>query len=79
MQKLYSENRKEKMELLKGLTLGRDDTANISPLQQVPFDFFSTYRSKTSHVLVQNSLYRFEAYIGCQFTMHYSWNISLIL
>uniref|UniRef100_A0A2N9ET77 AB hydrolase-1 domain-containing protein n=1 Tax=Fagus sylvatica TaxID=28930 RepID=A0A2N9ET77_FAGSY len=32
--KLYSENRKEKMELLKGLTLGRDDTANISPLQQ---------------------------------------------
>ncbi|KAF5468635.1 hypothetical protein F2P56_012775 [Juglans regia] len=32
--KLYSQNRKEKMELLKGLTLGRDDKANISPLLQ---------------------------------------------
>ncbi|KAF7830406.1 Monoacylglycerol lipase ABHD6 [Senna tora] len=31
---LYSENRKEKMELLKGLTLGRDDTPNLAPLQQ---------------------------------------------
>ncbi|XP_054791897.1 uncharacterized protein LOC129297597 isoform X1 [Prosopis cineraria] len=31
---LYSENRKEKMELLKGLTLGRDDAVNLSPLQQ---------------------------------------------
>lgn len=34
LQKLYSDNRKEKIELLKGLTLGRDDTANISPLTQ---------------------------------------------
>uniref|UniRef100_A0A5B6YY41 AB hydrolase-1 domain-containing protein n=2 Tax=Davidia involucrata TaxID=16924 RepID=A0A5B6YY41_DAVIN len=34
LHKLYSENRKEKMELLKGLTLGRDNTVNISPLQQ---------------------------------------------
>lgn len=32
--KLYVENRKEKLELLKGLILGRDDTVNISPLQQ---------------------------------------------
>ncbi|KAF3951709.1 hypothetical protein ACB098_01G090900 [Castanea mollissima] len=32
--KLYSENRMEKLELLKGLTLGREDTPNISPLQQ---------------------------------------------
>ncbi|XP_015083823.1 epoxide hydrolase 4-like isoform X1 [Solanum pennellii] len=33
--KLYLENRKEKLELLKGLSLGRDDTvANITPLQQ---------------------------------------------
>ncbi|KAJ1382270.1 Alpha/Beta hydrolase fold [Sesbania bispinosa] len=32
--KLYAENRKEKMELLKGISLGRDDTLNISPLQQ---------------------------------------------
>lgn len=31
---LYSEHRKEKMELLKGLTLGRDDAVNLSPLQQ---------------------------------------------
>ncbi|KAF8393627.1 hypothetical protein HHK36_021872 [Tetracentron sinense] len=31
---LYSENRKEKMELLKGITLGQDDTLHISPLQQ---------------------------------------------
>lgn len=30
--KLYSDKRKEKMELLKGLTLGREDTPNISPL-----------------------------------------------
>lgn len=42
MQKLYTENRMEKLELLKGLTLGREDTPNISPLQQVPFSFFST-------------------------------------
>ncbi|RDX90589.1 Monoacylglycerol lipase ABHD6, partial [Mucuna pruriens] len=34
LHKLYAENRKEKMELLKGLTIGRDDTSNISPLQQ---------------------------------------------
>ncbi|XP_059640218.1 uncharacterized protein LOC132282520 [Cornus florida] len=32
--KLYSDNRKEKMELLKGLSVGWDDTVNISPLQQ---------------------------------------------
>lgn len=38
MQKLYSENRKEKIELLKGLTLGRDDTANVHPLKQVPIN-----------------------------------------
>lgn len=35
LQNLYSENRKEKMELLKGVTLGRDDAFNLSPLQQV--------------------------------------------
>ncbi|KAJ0800530.1 putative 2,6-dioxo-6-phenylhexa-3-enoate hydrolase [Helianthus annuus] len=32
--KLYCENRKEKMELLKGLALGKDDPPNISPLPQ---------------------------------------------
>ncbi|KAI3454185.1 hypothetical protein Pfo_010848 [Paulownia fortunei] len=32
--KLYCENRKEKLELLKGLALGQDDTATISPLSQ---------------------------------------------
>ncbi|KAM5566182.1 hypothetical protein ABKV19_019919 [Rosa sericea] len=32
VQKLYSDKRKEKMELLKGVTIGRDDNANISPL-----------------------------------------------
>ncbi|MED6213290.1 hypothetical protein PIB30_117269 [Stylosanthes scabra] len=32
--KLYSDNRKEKMELLKGLSLGREENLNISPLQQ---------------------------------------------
>lgn len=32
--KLYTENRDEKLELLKGLTLGKDDTVNISPLEQ---------------------------------------------
>ncbi|KAL0407652.1 UNVERIFIED_CONTAM: hypothetical protein Sradi_1699600 [Sesamum radiatum] len=33
--KLYCENRKEKLELLKGLKLGQDETAaNISPLSQ---------------------------------------------
>ncbi|KAL2346616.1 hypothetical protein Fmac_000616 [Flemingia macrophylla] len=34
LDKLYAENRKEKMELLKGLTIGRDSTSNISPLEQ---------------------------------------------
>ncbi|TKY74848.1 monoacylglycerol lipase ABHD6 [Spatholobus suberectus] len=34
LDKLYAENRKEKMELLKGLTIGKDDTSNISPLRQ---------------------------------------------
>ncbi|OIV96435.1 hypothetical protein TanjilG_09862 [Lupinus angustifolius] len=34
LNKLYSENRKEKMELLHGLSLGRDDTSIITPLQQ---------------------------------------------
>ncbi|KAK9274315.1 hypothetical protein L1049_019129 [Liquidambar formosana] len=34
LDKLYFENREEKIELLKGLTIGRDDTPNISPLQQ---------------------------------------------
>lgn len=29
---MYSDKRKEKMELLKGVTIGRDDKANISPL-----------------------------------------------
>lgn len=32
--KLYTENRNEKLELLKGLTFGHDDEVNISPLQQ---------------------------------------------
>ncbi|XP_047951253.1 2-hydroxymuconate semialdehyde hydrolase-like isoform X1 [Salvia hispanica] len=32
--KLYSENREEKLELLKGLTLGQDDTGTITPLSQ---------------------------------------------
>ncbi|XP_057776405.1 uncharacterized protein LOC130995229 isoform X1 [Salvia miltiorrhiza] len=32
--KLYSDNRKEKLELLKGLTLGQDDTGTICPLSQ---------------------------------------------
>ncbi|OVA08344.1 Alpha/beta hydrolase fold-1 [Macleaya cordata] len=31
---LLSENREEKIQLLKGLTLGKDDTLQISPLQQ---------------------------------------------
>lgn len=35
LQKLYSEKRKEKMELLKGLTIGRDDEAKLSPLDKV--------------------------------------------
>ncbi|KAI8572985.1 hypothetical protein RHMOL_Rhmol01G0243800 [Rhododendron molle] len=34
IRKLYSKNRKEKMELLKGLTLGKDDTVILSPLHQ---------------------------------------------
>ena len=38
LQKLYSDNREEKKGLLKGLTLGREDTPNISPLQQVLLD-----------------------------------------
>ncbi|XP_047951254.1 uncharacterized protein LOC125196684 isoform X2 [Salvia hispanica] len=33
--KLYSENREEKLELLKGLTLGQDDTGTITPLSQI--------------------------------------------
>ncbi|KAL3838603.1 hypothetical protein ACJIZ3_023194 [Penstemon smallii] len=32
--KLFLDNKKEKMELLKGLTLGRDNTIDISPLPQ---------------------------------------------
>ncbi|KAK9946191.1 hypothetical protein M0R45_011666 [Rubus argutus] len=32
IQKLYSDKRNEKMELLKGVTIGRDDTTMISPL-----------------------------------------------
>ncbi|KAK4419890.1 hypothetical protein Salat_2401900 [Sesamum alatum] len=32
--KLYSENRKEKLQLLKGLSIGQDHTVNISPLSQ---------------------------------------------
>ncbi|XP_004501423.1 uncharacterized protein [Cicer arietinum] len=32
--KLYSENRKEKLELLAGLSIGKNDTSNIPPLQQ---------------------------------------------
>ncbi|XP_040871046.1 uncharacterized protein [Glycine max] len=28
------ENKKEKLELLKGITIGRNDTSNVSPLQQ---------------------------------------------
>ncbi|KAH6761386.1 alpha/beta-Hydrolases superfamily protein [Perilla frutescens var. frutescens] len=32
--KLYSENRKEKLELLKELTIGKDETVNLSPLSQ---------------------------------------------
>ncbi|CAA0822743.1 alpha/beta-Hydrolases superfamily protein [Striga hermonthica] len=31
---LFCENRKEKLELLQGLTIGQDDTLNISPLSQ---------------------------------------------
>nr|GMC53111.1 epoxide hydrolase 4-like [Ipomoea batatas] len=34
IKKLYRENRKEKLELLKGLSFGKDNTVNISPLQQ---------------------------------------------
>ncbi|XP_062101074.1 uncharacterized protein LOC133806988 [Humulus lupulus] len=33
LQKLYSDKRMEKMELLKGLTIGKDDEAKISPLE----------------------------------------------
>ena len=36
MQQLYSDNRKEKMELLRGLTLVEgDDPVKLAPLQQV--------------------------------------------
>ncbi|GLT85618.1 hypothetical protein SLE2022_038040 [Rubroshorea leprosula] len=34
LQRLFAENRKEKLELLKGLTLGRTEDANLAPLQQ---------------------------------------------
>lgn len=34
LNKLYKENRKEKMELLKAISLGREDTSNLSSLQQ---------------------------------------------
>ncbi|CAN1217138.1 2-hydroxymuconate semialdehyde hydrolase [Linum perenne] len=34
VQKLYADKRNEKLELLKGLTIGQDDTVNLSPLQQ---------------------------------------------
>ncbi|KAK7352594.1 hypothetical protein VNO80_18018 [Phaseolus coccineus] len=34
LHKLYSVNRKEKKELLKGLTIGKDETSTLSPLQQ---------------------------------------------
>ncbi|GAU26686.1 hypothetical protein TSUD_314630 [Trifolium subterraneum] len=34
LNRLYSDNRKEKMELLGGLSLGRVETSNISPIQQ---------------------------------------------
>lgn len=34
IRKLYSKNRKEKMELLKGLTLGKDNIVNLAPLHQ---------------------------------------------
>ncbi|KAL7159095.1 hypothetical protein ABFS83_01G005900 [Erythranthe nasuta] len=33
-EKLYSKSRKEKLELLKEVTIGKDDTVTISPLQQ---------------------------------------------
>lgn len=35
VQNLYSENRQEKKELLKGLTLGKEETVALSPLEQV--------------------------------------------
>lgn len=35
MQKLYVQNREEKIKLLEGLSHGRDDTVDRSPLQQV--------------------------------------------
>ncbi|CAH2072218.1 unnamed protein product [Thlaspi arvense] len=33
-QKMYSEKREEKAELLEGLSIGRDDKINVSPIQQ---------------------------------------------
>ncbi|KAG5048316.1 hypothetical protein JHK85_009419 [Glycine max] len=33
------ENKKEKLELLKGITIGRNDTSNVSPLQQIKLLF----------------------------------------
>lgn len=34
IERLYAENRKEKMELLHGLTIGTDETQSLKPLQQ---------------------------------------------
>lgn len=34
VQCLYAKNRKEKLELLKGITLGRDENSTLAPLQQ---------------------------------------------
>jgi len=40
-------NRKEKKELLKGLTLGRDETSTLSPLQQVSMVYIDMHRVQT--------------------------------
>lgn len=32
---MYSEKREEKAELLEGLSIGKDDKTNVSPIQQV--------------------------------------------
>ena len=37
LQTLYNENREEKLELLKGLTIGQNDIVNLSPLKQVQY------------------------------------------